>query len=127
MVFPAGSASNGVRPLNYYLGQPRLYLYNLTVERQLPFSTALSVSYVNSRGVSLINDVDGNPTIPQGVPNSTGTACIAKPAGQAVNLASMVDGVATACWLGGDPRINPNWGSFGDYYSSTASSWYNAL
>jgi hypothetical protein len=38
-----------------------LYQWNLTVGQQLPFNTALEVSYVGSRGVHTIMSADGNP------------------------------------------------------------------
>ena len=135
------SAGNGAnRPLDYFQKQPYLHLWNLTVDRQLPWSSVLTVSYVGSRGIHLMDDVDGNPTIPLGYqPNGYGTACVAKPGVTAanalttVNASSMVDGSATACWLPGpltNPRVDtkstlsPSWT---DTYTSRADSWYNAL
>src|SRR6266853_450151 len=97
--FPPGAVNSAPRPMDYYFKQPYLHLYNLTVDRQLPWSTVLSVSYVGSRGIHLPDDVDGNPTTPGGVPGTGGT-CTARPAGQALNFTSLVDGNATACWLG---------------------------
>jgi hypothetical protein len=110
---------------DYNLKQQHLLSYNLTLERQLPFSTALSVAYAGSRGINIFAQRDRNPTIPQGVLGAGG-ACVAKGAGQAVSLTSMVDGVATACWLGTDPYTNPNWGSI-LLQTGAANSYYNPL
>jgi hypothetical protein len=94
---------------------------------------ALSVAYAGSRGMDLIDTRDGNPIIPQGVPGANG-ACVARPSGQAVNLTSVVDGPATACWLptpaGGanpNPFRNPRIPASITLITSTASSFYNSL
>jgi hypothetical protein len=103
----------------------------------LPFSMALTVAYAGSKGYNLANTQEGNPTIPQGVPGSDGT-CVLRAAGQAVNTSSMIDGSATACWIGPynlrdsnqkpiiDPRTNGNFGTM-DLFTDRAHSWYNAL
>jgi hypothetical protein len=133
--FTAGNLNNAVRPMDYFWGQPRLNSFNLTIERQLPFDMGLSVAYVGSRGYKLDNDMEGNPTQPSGIPGQvpnpggSGTipGCVAPPTGHVANYASMTDGAATACWLGGDPRINHNFGTVTDLYQDTARSWYNSL
>jgi hypothetical protein len=129
LVFPTSGpgAANALapRPTDWNLKQTRILEYNLTVERQLPFSTSLTLAYAGSRGYNLANTQEGNPTTPQGVPGPSGQ-CVARPASQAVNTASMIDGSATACWLGGDPRTNPNFGTM-DLFTDRAHSWYNAL
>src|SRR4029077_9560319 len=139
--FPPGAVNSLPRPMDYYFKQPYLHLYNLTVDRQLPWSTVLTVSYVGSRGIHLPDDVEGNPGIPEGVlgtvttpTGATVAGCVARPAGQAVNFTSMIDGTATACWLGTSsigpfnqcanpvpatitncsPRVNNAWPSFSD-------------
>jgi hypothetical protein len=125
--FTFSAVNNAVRPMNYFWGQPRLATFNLAVERQLPFGVGLSVAYVGSRGLHLDNDMEGNPTIPSGVPS--GGSCVARPAGQAVDLTGMTSGSATACYRAGDPRINPapTVGTITDFYQDTARSWYNSL
>ncbi len=124
--FPANAVTRDVSYFDYHIQSQHLLSYNLTLERQLPFSMALSAAYAGSRGYDLMARRDANPKIPQGVP--VGGVCVARPAGQAVNLTSMVDGSATACWLGGakDPYTNPNWGSI-FLQTSAADSWYDAL
>ena len=111
--------------------QPHILQYNLTVERQLPWSMALTVAYAGSRGLDLPQYTEGNPTLPGGVPGLVGglPGCVARPTGQLpLNIAQMseIDGSANACWLGGDPRTNPNWGTM-DLFDAAANSWYNGL
>jgi hypothetical protein len=110
---------------DYNMKSKHILDYNFSVERQLPFSMSLSVAYAGSKGLNLMSRRDVNPAIPQGVPDANGN-CVARPAGQPVDLTSMVDGNATACWLGGDPRINPNWTSI-MLQTNGAFSVYNAL
>ncbi len=124
--FPASTGSLAYRPTDWNLKQPAMLVYNLAVERQLPFNMSLSVAYAGSQGRHLMAEREGDPLIPQGVPGTAG-GCVARPAGQAVNLTSMVDnGSATACWVGGDPRVNSHFGST-DYFIAANNSSYNAL
>ena len=134
--YPTSAAQAFPRPTDYHMGQPHLYSYNLTLERQLPFAMAVTLAYTGSMGMDLAQVREGNTAIPQGIP--VNGSCVARPAGQAINDASMIDGSATACWLGarsaanpqglvgGDPRRNPNWGSL-DLFTSGVNSWYNGL
>ncbi len=55
--------------LDYHSKQPYLMQYNLTIERQLPGSVALSVAYVGSRGKNLFTVREQNPNVPQGFVN----------------------------------------------------------
>ena len=59
--------------------QPHLLTYNLTAERQLPGSMALTVAYAGSRGINLQQDKEGNPEIPNGIPSNG--LCVKPPAG----------------------------------------------
>ena len=126
------ASSLAPRPTDWNLRQTRILNYNLTLERQLPFSTALTVAYAGSRGYNISNTQEGNPVTPTGVPGTvpitggTATECIPRPTGQAINTSSMIDGSATACWLPGDPRQNLNFGTM-DLFTNRAHSWYNAL
>ena len=63
----------------YYMQQPHLLTYNLTVEQQLPGSMALTVAYAGSRGIDLLQDKEGNPEIPNGIPS--GGICVCTPGG----------------------------------------------
>ena len=124
------------RPTWYYMGQPHLLSYNLAVERQLPFDMALSVAYAGSHGIDLAKLTDGNPSIPNGVPNAAGTACVQVAPGSAVNTASQIDTNATSCFYSGANNFGPgnvaplrrniNWASL-DLFTTGASSYYSAL
>ena len=127
LTFPA--PGNSLQMINYDLKQPSIEQYNLTIERQLPWDMNLTVSYAGSQGRHLINSgEEGNPVVPGGVPAAVGgaTTCVPAPAGQAPNLTSMTFGTATACWLGTEGRVNPNWGSI-SYRTANGNSGYNAL
>jgi hypothetical protein len=76
--------------------------YNLTLERQLPGSMALTVSYAGSRGINLWEARDGNPRINSG----------------------QIDG--RDFWTGTEPRINPNF-DFIELRTTGADSLYNSL
>ncbi len=64
--FPA--ATTVPRILDYYFKQPYLHLYNLTIDRQLPWSSVLTVSYVGSRGHSSYGRCRGEPCNSAGRP-----------------------------------------------------------
>jgi len=101
--------------LDFHLKQPRIYQWNITVERQLPANMALSVGYVGTRGVRLFGPREGNPRTPQIVdgqrfwpgPNTEGT-----PYEQ----------------YGTDfaPRVSPFWDDV-IMMTAGAGSWYNGL
>ena len=100
--FPPGALGKSSGSPNYHLQQPHLLGYNLTVERQLPFAMALTVSYVGSRGINLIRGKEGNPTFSQ----------------------ILADG--RQFWTGTELRRNPNWANI-IYTDTDANSFYNAL
>jgi hypothetical protein len=118
------AAGKSLRLIDYHLQQPHMLQYNLSFERQLPFDMALTLAYAGSRGINLIQTVEGNPTIPDGVPQN-GT-CVARPAGQALDLTSETDGSATACWLGTESRINSSWNDV-ELKTAGANSFYNSM
>ncbi len=112
------TVANSLNGIQWNIQQPTLFQYNLAIDRQLPGNMALTVAYAGSRGIHLIQTSEGNPTVPQGmVVNNT---CVARPAGVGPSY-SLND-----CWLGGDPRLNPSWGS-DQLTDSGGDSWYNAL
>jgi hypothetical protein len=45
----------------------RYLKWNVTVDRQLPWNTGLSVSYVGTRGIHMWQYMEGNPTTPSGM------------------------------------------------------------
>lgn len=73
----AGATS--IRPIQFDVEYPRVHIWNLSVQRELPWQTVATVSYAGSRGKHLLrsNDVntatptvqaDGTPFFPLGTP-----------------------------------------------------------
>ena len=85
LFFPPESVGKELRTVDYHVQQPHMLQYNFTVERQLPFSMGLTVAYGGSRGINLFQVKEGNPTVPQVLPDGR------------------------LFWTGTDPRTNPNW------------------
>ncbi|OFV93010.1 MAG: hypothetical protein A3H28_13180 [Acidobacteria bacterium RIFCSPLOWO2_02_FULL_61_28] len=102
LAIPPGVLGRTVMGLDYHLQQPHILHYNLAVERQLPGEMAVTLAYAGSRGINLIQVTDGNPTVPQILPDGR------------------------KFWTGTDPRINPNWNDY-QMYTAGASSWYNSM
>jgi carboxypeptidase family protein/TonB-dependent receptor-like protein len=115
---PAAAAGKSIRIADFYLQQPHMLHYNLTVERQLPGSFSISAAYVATRGINLYQTKEGNPALPGGIPQNG--VCVARPAGQAY----VTDG--PKCWLGGESRLNPNWAS-NEFKTAGGDSWYHGL
>jgi hypothetical protein len=68
---PPSAVSTDYWLFEHDMKQPRVYSWNLTAERELPWSTVVSLSYAGSRGIHLIGNQEGNPNVPQemaGVP-----------------------------------------------------------
>src|SRR6185437_8951843 len=78
-------APNTMQTIDYNLGAPHLFQYNLTVEQQLPANIGLSVSYVNTRGVFLFTEAEADPfnpsTFANGVPVWYPAICNGTPSG----------------------------------------------
>jgi hypothetical protein len=102
LVFPASAASKSVRMLDYHVQQPHMLQYNLTVDRQLPYDMALTVAYAGSRGLNILIEEEGNPTVPTILSN-----------GQPF-------------WTSSNPRLNPNWSTI-EFHTAAGDSWYNSL
>ncbi len=73
IVLPINSAANGLttqslgrslQMVDFNLKNPHSLQYNLTLEQQLPAGIGLSVSFVGNRGLNILTDVDGDPTLP---------------------------------------------------------------
>ena len=103
LVVPAGYTP-ALRIVDYNLSQPHMLQYNLSVERQLPGRTALTVAYAGSRGLDLFQVQDGNPRFP--ISGTTSTWPIAP---------------RTVA-----PRLNPSFGSI-TFLTTAGDSWYNSL
>ncbi|MBI3679133.1 MAG: TonB-dependent receptor [Acidobacteria bacterium] len=93
---------NTIRPVEWNLKNPNTHVWNLNVQRQLPFDTLLTVGYAGSRGIHLLRGTDINTAIPQ----------------------KLSDG--TLFWPTGAPRQNPNFATI-ELKKSDGNSWYNAM
>ena len=102
LVFPSTTIGRTLRTLDYWMQQPHMLQYNLTIERQLPWNMGMTAAYAGSRGFNLVTNMDGNPTVPQVLSN-----------GQLF-------------WTGNETRINPNWDSI-QMQTASVNSWYNSL
>jgi len=100
--FPPSVLGKSLRLTDYNLKQSHILDYNLTLERQLPWQMGLTLGYAGSRGINLMQLRDGNPTVPQILPDGR------------------------KFWTGNDPRVNPNWGAI-ELHTAAANSWYNAF
>jgi hypothetical protein len=76
----------------YSMKATKFYTWNLTVQRQLPFTMALAVSYVGSRGEHIYGTGEWNPNVPLSITNgvpiwaATGTLHTVNPAWASVQL-----------------------------------------
>jgi hypothetical protein len=102
VTFPASAAGKALRVPGYHVKQPYIHQYNLTIERQLPHSMAVTLTYGGSHGVNILDIVDGSPTVPQILPNGR------------------------QFWTGTDTYTNPAWQTI-EWYTSAGFSLYNSL
>jgi hypothetical protein len=93
---------NSIRPVQWDLENPRVHVWNINVQRALPWETVLMVGYAGSRGKHLLRSSDVN--VPTPVTLADGTLFI--PAGS--------------------PRPNRNFSTI-ELKSSDGDSWYKAL
>ena len=101
-VFPAAAVGKSIGIVDYLIQQPHMLQYNLTVERQLPFAMALTLAYGGSRGINIVQNAEGNPTVPAVLPDGR------------------------KFWTGRESRTNPNWADI-DLATAGSQSWYNSL
>jgi hypothetical protein len=101
-VIPPALFGRDLGAVDFDLEQPKLYSFNVTLERQLPWSSAVAVSYAGSRGVNILMRGEGNPTVPQ----------------------ILADG--RPFWTGREPRVNPNWGTI-ELTHASSKSWYDSM
>lgn len=102
LTFPASAVGKAIRIVDYHMQQPHLLSYNLTMERQLPGKIALTLAYAGSRGINIVQTVDGNPNIEQILPDGR------------------------IFWPSPSRRINPNWDSI-EVKTAASNSFYNSL
>jgi hypothetical protein len=105
--------------VDYNSTQPHVNQFNVTVERQLPGNTTLSVGYVYTRGVHLFTARDGNPGIPAYIA-ANGTQYWANA------QVSCQNNISTPISPNGFCRVNPNFTN-DQITSSVGDSWYDAL
>ncbi|MGC2330954.1 MAG: hypothetical protein WA581_05850, partial [Candidatus Acidiferrales bacterium] len=101
ITFTAAEAHNFLG-FDYHQNQPYAEKYSLTIERQLPSSMSLAISYVGTEGVHLPHITEANPEIPT----------------------ALINGIPT--YTGTNTRANPNWPGTVEYDTIGTSS-YNAL
>jgi hypothetical protein len=92
----------GMLTSDYYLQNPYLLKWNLTVERQLPLGIGLQVAYVGTRGMHLFQSMEGNLNLPTAVVNGL------------------------PYWNGTEPREDPAFSS-NLFTATTGASRYNGL
>ncbi len=92
---------NSIRPVQFDLDNPYLQVWNLNLQRELPFETVVSVGYTGSHGVHLLRSGDVNTAVPQ----------------------IRADG--TPFYAAGSPRRNTAFSTI-ELKSSDGNSWYNA-
>jgi hypothetical protein len=93
---------NSIRPIQWDLQNPRVHVWNASVQRELPYEAVVTVGYAGSRGLYLLRSSDVNVAQPVVLPD--GTPFI--PAGT--------------------PRLNPAFSTI-EMKSSDGDSWYRAL
>jgi hypothetical protein len=96
----AGAIS--IRPVQFDLENPRVHVYNVNVQRELWWRTALTVGYAGSRGIHLLRSGDVNTAVPTTLADGTPFIPV------------------------GAPRRNRNFSTI-ELKSSDGDSWYNAL
>jgi hypothetical protein len=96
----AGATS--IRPMQFDLEYPRIHVWNLSAQRELPWQTVATVSYAGSRGRHLLRSNDVNTALPT----------------------SLADG--TPFFPAGTPRQNTAFSTI-ELKSSDGNSWYKAV
>jgi hypothetical protein len=104
--FPAAPLScafaNSIRPVQFDLDNPYVNVYNLSVQRELPWDTVVTLGYAGSRGIHLLRSNDVNTAAPT----------------------IRADG--TPFYPAGAPRQNTAFSTI-ELKSSDGNSWYNAM
>ncbi|MBK5295272.1 MAG: hypothetical protein JJE04_26795, partial [Acidobacteriia bacterium] len=93
---------NSIRPVEWNLKNPNVHIWNLSVQRQLPYDVVATLGYAGSRGIHLLRSADANIPTPQ----------------------TQSDG--TLFFPPGLPRPNPNFSTI-EIKKSDGNSWYNAM
>jgi hypothetical protein len=96
------AGANSIRPVQFDLENPRVHVFNASVQRELWMDTTVTFGYAGSRGRHLLRSGDVNTAVPTGTLN--GEPFIAA----------------------GSPRQNTAFSTI-ELKSSDGESWYNAL
>ncbi len=94
--------ANSIRPVQFNLDNPYLNVYNLSIQRELPWDTVLTLGYAGSRGVHLLRSNDVNTAVP------------------------IVRADGSLFFPAGAPRQNTAFSTI-ELKSSDGNSWYNAM
>ncbi len=104
--FPAAPLAcpfaNSIRPVQFDLKNPYLNVYNLNIQRELPWDTVVTLGYAGSRGVHLLRSNDVNTAVP------------------------IVNADGSLFFPAGAPRQNTAFSTI-ELKSSDGNSWYNAM
>lgn len=104
--FPAAPLScafaNSIRPVQFDLDNPYVNVYNLSVQRELPWDTVVTLGYAGSRGIHLLRSNDVNTAVP------------------------IIRADGTPFYPAGAPRQNTAFSTI-ELKSSDGNSWYNAM
>ena len=121
-VFPEGPGTRSANGIDFNLDQPHSIQYNLSIERELPWNLAATLSYAGTRGLDLYRRTEGNPLIPLGTPSLDANG----------NRVCRNLGIPTSdpsgdkCWLGTETRINRNWAQ-SNLLVADSNSYYHGL
>ena len=136
----AGAPVSTATALGWNIKQPEMFQYNLSIERQLPFSSVITFTYTGSRGYHLWRQDEGNPVADSAIVNGTQTRL----AGVVTNGVCSATGIAappgrpdgSPCWnkvvtdtcanIVPSCRRNPNWVNL-TLDSPIGRSWYNSF
>ena len=116
-----GTALNESQDFDYNAINPYVYQYNLTLQRQLPKNTAISIAYVGTQGEHLWQEVEGNPIQPTAILNGVPYWSINNPSCQAGTFSVAIGTLSKPTC-----RTNPNFGTLGNDTTSGLSN-YNSL
>ena len=136
-IYPAnpGGVLNAGQPSafpgwDYFVNNtPFVMQYNLNVERQISSSTILTVGYIGSHGVHLFTGIEQNPPLVCSAAAGPGCANPTLAAGYAAFTNGGAGGYVGSGQPGavtGNPRLNPNLGTFPNLTANSTSR-YNSL
>jgi hypothetical protein len=111
------------RNWSYVQKQPTMYQWNLTVDKQLPANEDLTVAYVGTKGIHLVNLEEGNPTTILGY-LSNGLPYYCHPLDNLTGPPTPTDQCPTTATY--PAKSNPTYGIV-NQNSDSSSSWYEAL